>query len=197
MEKVYEFTNKEEKIQEQETLKLMKKYNNASPEYFDRLKNLYKRRNYLVLISRIETESERLICLEKIKGDPTKLYSEIVWERNIEYDINYYLESQNFTLKDKGTKYLSKLIETLYNERRLYNDMETDEFNYFDLDDFNNIHYQYFDEDKALVISEIKKAIVNSSPNSISLSINNIVYNGVNEILDYKDENKKIKKYKK
>ena len=53
MEKEYEMTNKEEKIQEQETLNLMKKYNNASPEYFERLNNLYKRINYLVLISRI------------------------------------------------------------------------------------------------------------------------------------------------
>lgn len=197
MEKEYEMTNKEEKIQEIEIINLMKKYPNASPEYFERLKNLYKRRNYLVLISRIETESEKLICLEKIKGDPTKYYSEIVWERNIDDDIYFYLESHDFNLKDSGIKYLSKLIKTLYQERRLYNDMETDEFNYFDLDDFNNIHYKYFDEDKALIISEIKKAIVNSSPNSISLSINNIVYNGVNEILDYKDENKKIKKYKK
>ena len=119
MEKEYEMTNKEEKIQEQETLNLMKKYNNASPEYFERLNNLYKRRNYLVLISRIETESEKLIYLEKIKGDPTKYYSEIVWERNVDDDINFYLESHNFNLKDSGIKYLSELIKTLYHERKI------------------------------------------------------------------------------
>ena len=195
MEKEVYLLNKEAKIQDEEIYQLIKKYNITELDYFNLLREFYNERNKVVLSSRIEANKEKEIYNKKMSTPSDKIYSEIISERDLDEDVDTYLIRNNMQPCEKGARYLGELIKLLYHERELYNKIDNDEFNYFNLDDYSNIHYKYIDKVPEIVISEIIKTIVNSSEEQIRISINDIVYNGVNEIYNYKSENRHLKKY--
>ncbi len=192
MSNVIEKTKKESEIQNKEIEDIVRNYNIKNLSQFEKLKDFYKERNDTVLKSRIDSSEEANIYKEKrLNKIPN------IEERDIDDDIMEYLFINNFKPNEKGTEYLKELIETLYHERYLYDKTTNDEFNYWDLDNYTNIHYKYVGSPRELVISEIIKTIVNSRPSTVRIDISRIVYNGVNSICEYNEKNKETKKYQK
>lgn len=194
MEEIVDLLNKEIKIQDYEINEL-KKNNNITLSNCALLQEFYNERNKVVSSSRIETYNEKEIYNKKISTPPDKNYSEIIYERDLDEDVDRYLKENKLESSEKGKRYLGELIKLLYHERELFDKIDNDEFNYFNLNDYSNIHYKYID-DKApeLVISEIIETIVNSSEEKIEISVNDIVYNAVDKICSYRHKNNLLKK---
>ena len=197
--------NKEIKIQDYEINKLIKN-NNITLSNSAILKKFYNERNIVVSSSRIETYNEKEKYNKKISTPPDKNYSEIIYERDLDEDVDSYLKENKLESSEKGKRYLGLLIKLLYHERELFDKIDrelfdkidNDEFNYFNLNDYSNIHYKYID-DKApeTVISEIIETIVNSSEEQIEISVNDIVYNAVDKICSYRHKNNPLKNQRK
>lgn len=135
---------------------------------------------------------------KKISTPPDKNYSEIIYERDLDEDVDRYLKENKLESSEKGKRYLGLLIKLLYHERELFDKIDNDEFNYFNLNDYSNIHYKYIDDKMPeTVISEIIETIVNSSEEKIEISVNDVVYNAVDKICSYRHKNNPLKKYKK
>ncbi len=193
--------NKEIEIQDYEINELIKN-NNITLSNSAILKKFYNERNKVVSSSRIETYNEKEIYNKKISTPPDKNYSEIIYERDLDEDVDSYLKENKLESSEKGKRYLGELIKLLYHERELFDKIDNEEFNYFNLNDYSNIHYKYIDDKMPeLVMAEIIETIVNSSEEQIEISVNDIVYNAVVKICCYRYKNNllinKEKRYKK
>ena len=202
MEEIVDLFIKEVEIQGKEIFKLIKK-DITKLDYYNLLREFYNERNIVVSSSRIETYNEKEIYNKKISTPPDKNYSEIIYERDLDEDVDRYLKENKLESSEKGKRYLGELIKLLYHERELFDKIDRElfdkidnnEFNYFNLNDYSNIHYKYIDgKAPELVISEIIETIVNSSEEQIEISVNDIVYKAVDKICSYRHKNNSLKK---
>ena len=205
MEEIVDLFIKEVETQGKEIFRLIKK-DITKLDYYNLLREFYNERNIVVSSSRKETYNEKEIYNKKISTPQDKNYSEIIYERDLDEDVDRYLKENKLESSEKGKRYLGLLIKLLYHERELFDKIDrelfdkidNDEFNYFNLNDYSNIHYKYIDDKMPeTVISEIIETIVNSSEEQIEISVNDIVYNAVDKICSYRHKNNPLKNQRK
>ncbi|MBQ6495048.1 MAG: hypothetical protein IJI49_03505 [Bacilli bacterium] len=187
--------NNEINIQNEEINKIKAKYNMDNSLYFSELKEFYRLRNERVLIARIKINDESKEY-HKTLNSYDKVYSEIIYERDVNEDIYSVLMDWDLNFEESGTYYLYKLIRLLYDEVELYNSIDEDKFEYWDLDDFSNIHYKFIKGKSDKVIYEIIKSI-NNCPSTYGKKISNLVYDAVDSVMNYRTFDKNHYYYKK
>ncbi len=151
-------------------------------EKFLKKEEIYKQR-------KMERDFHKRRCEETKKSiDETK--KEKINIRTIIFDL---LEELGFDRKALGTKYLEDVIETLYHERKVFDENN----NFFNLNDRRNNHYSFTKEYyecslnniRENIDEEVSKSYVNES------SLNDIVYSVVNDVICQYDKFGKILVY--
>ena len=192
------------KAEENNISKLTKIYN-IYPEEIRNLEQFYVLRNKFVLESRnenIKQVEDYQKLLQKYPNNVNEqgiisLGENIVFNPDINIKINDVLENDGFDLKEEGTKYLARLIENLYHERKLYYE-QGNKYDYFNLDDYSNIHYEMLGVSKEQVIYQIISSIATNEL-EMGCSISKIAYEVVDNLGYYNIDrhNKKRRKYSK
>ena len=99
-------------------------------------------------------------------------------------------------LEEKGTSYLDRLIRILYDELEFYNTYKGDNFDYWNLDDYSNIHYELLGVKSEEAIYEMIKSI-NDSPVTYGKKISEVVYDSVSDVVKRDMKVKEKLSYKK
>ena len=178
-EEIFKNNNKEQKIQK-EYLKQYKNTNN-----YNKVKKFYELRNDIVLKSRLNNIEEIEKYQSLIKNNKS-LYKNNQYNPDIIESIKYLLSSYGYNIKELGTEYLLKLIDIFYHERNLYNIKETNDFDYWNLSNYSNIHYKLLNDNSEEVVKEINKSINNNKLEK-DINIEEIVYQITDEIIAYSD----------
>lgn len=179
IEEIFKNNNKEQKIQK-EYLKQYKNTNN-----YNKVKKFYELRNDIVLKSRLNNIEEIEKYQSLIKNNKS-LYKNNQYNPDIIESIKYLLSSYGYNIKELGTEYLLKLIDIFYHERNLYNIKETNDFDYWNLSNYSNIHYKLLNDNSEEVVKEINKSINNNKLEK-DINIEEIVYQITDEIIAYSD----------
>lgn len=174
------------KAEENNVSKLPKIYQDYSEK--QDLIDFYTLRNRLVSKSRSENLKQVNDYQEVAKMYPNNINNQgviqlgniIIFNPDINIKIDNMLEENGFDLAEEGTKYLSRLIEILYHERSLYYE-HGNKFDYFNLDDYSNIHYEMLGVTKEQVIYQIISSIVTNEL-EIGYPISKIVYECVDNL---------------
>lgn len=183
-------------VQRAEIDRIKKKYNIESSVYFDRLEEFYRNRNESVFASRVESKKESLELYKKLNTPREKVYSEIIYERDVNNDLSFLLMQHEFDFEEKGTSYLDRLVRILYDEIDFYNSNNDNTFDYWNLDDYSNIHYKLMGVKSEEAIYEIIKSI-NNSPVTYGASISEVAFDLVDKLIKRDLKNKKESGYKK
>ncbi len=95
------------------------------------------------------------------------------------------LEGLGFERENRGTIFLSSIIENLYHERKIFNQ----DNKFFDFNDRNNNHYiflkEYYECSLVVILKAIREEIAKSFLSDKSL--NDIIYSVTNDIISQYD----------
>ena len=193
MEKIMKQINDEVTIHNKEISNLERKYKIKNSKYINKLKSFYQTRNEMVCISRLRSQEEAKKYHKKLIKIEDDNFNEIIYERDIDEEIYLNLMRRNFELVEPGVIYLKKLIRIIYDEKEFQETVKTDEFGYWDLEDYNNIHYKFLSNYNKNYIYEIIKSI-SKNKKTKDMKITEIVNETIEEITRELDFMSKIKK---
>lgn len=196
MDRLLKELENESRVQNEYIKNIKNKYMNTNSTYFCKLRCFYRDRNERVLLSRIKTKNEASELYRKLSTPSDKVYSEIIYERDVNSDISFILMQNELDLEEKGTSYLDRLIRILYDELEFYNTYKGDNFDYWNLDDYSNIHYELLGVKSEEAIYEMIKSI-NDSPVTYGKKISEVVYDSVSDVVKRDMKVKEKLSYKK
>ena len=171
----------------------------------DRIYEFLEKRNDVVkksIISNLKEVRNYQYYLEKypdrVSNGVIYLDDCVMLNPSVDDYINDSLESDGFDINNEGVIYLAKLICILYHERKLYYDCCDDPFNYWNLDNFSNIHYEMLGGNRNKVIHSIISSFVKNDLTG-DLAISDYVYSFVDNMGYYSADkkNSKRKRYSK
>lgn len=131
-------------------------------------------------------------------------FGNIIYNPDIATRIEEMLKDNGFNFLDVGTQYLKRLIEIIYHERELYyadvsKEQEKIKVDYFNLNDFSNVHYKMLGVPKEKAITDMILTIYNNKY-ECGYSISDIVYECADKLMYYNStdrENIKRKRFSK